>query len=555
MAKEQQEDTLNVLEKSASAAHSIQNAVKTGKAVSSVAKGAAAGPYGAAAGFLWENRENIRKIISVGIALFLLPVVFLIMLPSVIFDDMTLDREIPIMNDNTTLTQNIRDAELAVWTILKESHDNVIAQIDGEIAALGENETGIVSDDYASGNPINSATVLSQYSASKNYAEINIDDLIKTVSAYQEQLFSYTVSSESSINEDGETITTYYYTVVYSGDSFFADNIFKLEDSAKETAGYYAENLLIFLYGALYDSGVGGMAQVSPEVMQYADFIRKYAQLYGIPEYFDLICAVMMAESGGRVPDVMQSSECPYNTKYPKSPGAIDDPEYSIDCGVHYLADCLKSAGSTSPADTGKVSLALQGYNYGNGYISWAVGKYGGYSEANAIEFSNMMKQKLGWKNYGNPRYVQAVLKYLIPVGKGGFGSPFVGRNWLTAVTSEFGNRVDPINGKPGAFHDGLDIAYPIGTPINAVRGGTVLVASDTGNGFGLHIVIDNGSGITTLYGHCSKLLVSAGQQVQTGQVIAEVGKTGRVTGPHLHLTFTVNGQKKNPRDYLDVPN
>ena len=58
----------------------------------------------------------------------------------------------------------------------------------------------------------------------------------------------------------------------------------------------------------------------------------------------------MMAESGGRIPDVMQASECPYNKKYPNEPNGIIDPEYSIEVGVHYLADCLKGAGCTSPA-------------------------------------------------------------------------------------------------------------------------------------------------------------------------------------------------------------
>lgn len=554
MYENDQEDTLETLEKSANTAHRLQSSLKTGQTVSAGAKGAAVGPYAAAAELLWQNRKIAVKIMIVTIVIFLIPVLFVVMLPTVVFDDVTINREVPILNDNITLTQNMKDAELAVWTILKESHDTVIAQIDAEIANLEENETGIVTDDYASGNPINSATLLSQYSASKNYAEINIEDLIKTVSRFQEQLFSYTVSEESYENEDGETITTYHYTVVYSGDSFFSNDIFQLDESAKETAVYFAENLITFLYGSIYDTG-GSVAQVSPEVMQYADLIKKYAEIYGIPQYFDLICAVMMAESGGRSLDVMQSSECPYNTKYPRKPNAIDNPEYSIDCGVHYLADCLSGAGCTSPSDTGKISLALQGYNFGNGYIGWALKKYGGYTEANAMEFSNMMKQKLSWTNYGNPRYVPAVLQYLVPVGKGGYGSPFVGRNWLTAVSSEFGNRIDPINGKPQAFHDGLDIAYPIGTPINAVRGGTVLVAAETGNGFGLHVVIDHGNGITTLYGHCSRLLVSKGQQVQTGQVIAEVGNTGRVTGPHLHLTFKVNGQAKNPREFLDVPN
>ena len=68
-------------------------------------------------------------------------------------------------------------------------------------------------------------------------------------------------------------------------------------------------------------------AQVSAEVLAYSDLIKKYAEQYGIPQFFDVICAVMMAESGGRVPDVMQASECPYNTKYPKKPNGITEYE------------------------------------------------------------------------------------------------------------------------------------------------------------------------------------------------------------------------------------
>ena len=155
-------------------------------------------------------------------------------------------------------------------------------------------------------------------------------------------------------------------------------------------------------------------AQVSAEVLAYSDLIKKYAEQYGIPQFFDVICAVMMAESGGRVPDVMQASECPYNTKYPKKPNGITDPEYSIEVGVHYLADCLQGAGCSSPSQMDELSLALQGYNYGNGYIGWALENYGGYSEANALEFSKLMQQKLGWSSYGNPQYAAAVMKYLV---------------------------------------------------------------------------------------------------------------------------------------------
>ena len=87
-----------------------------------------------------------------------------------------------------------------------------------------------------------------------------------------------------------------------------------------------------------------------------------------------------MQESGGRGTDPMQASECPYNTQYPNTPGAIQDADYSIKVGVQYYADCVREAGCKSPQDMDKLKLSLQGYNYGNGYITWAIRKHGGYS-------------------------------------------------------------------------------------------------------------------------------------------------------------------------------
>ena len=78
----------------------------------------------------------------------------------------------------------------------------------------------------------------------------------------------------------------------------------------------------------------------------------------------------MMQESGGRGTDPMQSSECPYNTRYSNSSNAIQDADYSIQVGIQYYADWLKEAGCTSPQDMDKLKLSLQGYNYGNGQIA-----------------------------------------------------------------------------------------------------------------------------------------------------------------------------------------
>lgn len=108
----------------------------------------------------------------------------------------------------------------------------------------------------------------------------------------------------------------------------------------------------------------------------------------------------------------MQASESGFNTKYPNTPGGITDPEYSIDVGVQSLTDALSLADVKSPIDIERISLALQGYNFGSGYIYWAVENYDGYSAANAIEFSEMMAEKMGWSGYGDVQYVPHVLRY-----------------------------------------------------------------------------------------------------------------------------------------------
>ena len=134
-------------------------------------------------------------------------------------------------------------------------------------------------------------------------------------------------------------------------------------------------------------------------------------------------------------------------------------------------------------------------------------------------------------------------------IGADGFCSP-IGENWRSVVTSEFGNRIDPITGERRG-HTGMDLAVPTGTPIRAALPGTVTVSTYNQGGYGYYIMIDHGNGLSTLYGHCSQLLASVGRTVEAGDVIALSGSTGRSTGPHLHFEVHVNGQRTNPRSYL----
>lgn len=116
-------------------------------------------------------------------------------------------------------------------------------------------------------------------------------------------------------------------------------------------------------------------------------------------------------------------------------------------------------------------------------------------------------------------------------------------------LTSSFGQRVDPFNGE-GAFHSGIDISVPYGTPVHSAADGVVTFA-DTMSGYGRIINVDHGHGLATRYGHLSGFAVAAGQHVRRGQVIGYVGTTGRVTSPHLHYEVRIQSVPVNPHKYL----
>jgi murein DD-endopeptidase MepM/ murein hydrolase activator NlpD len=134
-------------------------------------------------------------------------------------------------------------------------------------------------------------------------------------------------------------------------------------------------------------------------------------------------------------------------------------------------------------------------------------------------------------------------------IGADGFCSP-LGEGWRGMVTSEFGYRKDPFTGQTKG-HSGLDLGAPKGTSIRAALPGTVYVVRYANSGYGYHVMVDHGGGFVTLYAHCSKILVTEGQTVEAGTVIAEVGSTGRSTGNHLHFEVRINGEKQNPRSYM----
>ena len=112
------------------------------------------------------------------------------------------------------------------------------------------------------------------------------------------------------------------------------------------------------------------------------------------------------------------------------------------------------------------------------------------------------------------------------------------------------GDKINPFY-KVSIRHDGLDLIASSGEPVHAAADGVVASVVRSRKGLGNVVEIDHGNGYTTVYAHCSKLLVKAGQSVAKGETIARVGSTGRSTGPHLHFEIRVNGQHKNPLNYI----
>lgn len=130
--------------------------------------------------------------------------------------------------------------------------------------------------------------------------------------------------------------------------------------------------------------------------------------------------------------------------------------------------------------------------------------------------------------------------------------SPYKGRFMLPVngrFSSPYGYRIHPIS-HVRKLHTGQDIAAPHGTTIRAAGPGVVMSTGWRG-GYGNTVIIDHGGGISTLYGHCSRILARPGQKVSAGTPIAAVGSTGYSTGPHVHFEVRVNGRPVNPRAYL----
>lgn len=436
-------------------------ALKTASTITKAGFGAAGGPFTAAIGIAIANRHGIAKIIIVIIAILLLPVLFILMLPGLIFGSLMEDTG--ALNSNTIINDNIRASREAIVEVLEESHADILSEINAAIAKLPEGDTASINDSYTYNISVNANLLISQFCASQdNYENINLRKLKSLIRKNKDGLFSYDVATETVTmevvveggaegenspegNENAEpqtktvTFTRHTYTVPYAGDAYFADHVFHLTDEQKKLAQDYAENLTTFFGNAA--SGVAMAINLSDEVLSYRPAVERIAAKYGMSEYVELILAVMMQESGGRGLDVMQAAEGSFNTKYPHKPNGITDPEYSIECGIQELKYALEKAGCTGPTDLDRIKLALQGYNYGSGYIDWAMERDGGYTKENAIAYSDMMCARPSWPydRYGDKEYVEHVLRYYQITNSGG-SYPANGMQIPHYLQTDYGN-------------------------------------------------------------------------------------------------------------------
>ena len=297
------DDTLSVASTSANV---VKGAVKTGKAIAAATKGASVGgPYGAVAGAVWGARKHLGTIAVVLVVILLLPVLFILMLPSIIFGSLfggsTADpTAVPIMNDNAAIIENTNEIAFSINQILGEGIDDVTQRIADDFSQTdGDNYE--INNTYAENMVSNTNVFIGQYCAAKgeDWENISLSDLDQTLRAEVSALYTFSRTSETrTISDDPDTEEDesgtelwYIYTIVYQGEEHFADEVFHLTDEQKVLALDYAQNLSLFLNDGMFQfadvDSIPALGDVrftdgAVEVVYYNQYDERYAdQPYG----------------------------------------------------------------------------------------------------------------------------------------------------------------------------------------------------------------------------------------------------------------------------------
>ena len=250
-------------EASSAAAQAVRGAIKTGKAVSGAAKGAAVGgPYGAAAGLLWESRKHIGKIVTAVAVILMLPVLFVAMIPSLLFGGLTssdspADPGTPVMNSAAAVTENANAITFAISGILGEALEDILIRIEADFAESGGDRMEVINP-HASRPVYNVNLFVSQYCAFRetDYGCISIEDMTEVLRHGREHLYSYKRREEQRQRTETDPKTGkevilsekwMVYTISYNGENYFADSVFGLSDEQKDLAADYAQNMGVLL--------------------------------------------------------------------------------------------------------------------------------------------------------------------------------------------------------------------------------------------------------------------------------------------------------------------
>ena len=258
------------LQRGSMAAQFARGAVKTGKAVSGTAKGTAAGgPYGAAAGALWQGKKKAGKVIAAMAGLLLLPVLFVAMLPGLLYDGFMSwvspsEPDTPILNSSTAIMENANRITFTINSVLSEALEETQTEMEADFASSGGDCMEVVNP-YAAGPVYNANLFASQYCAFRNddYESISIADMEKVLQGGKGHLYSFQRREEmrertETDPETGETEQIpekwMVYTVSSNGEGYFADQVFHLTEEQKELAEDYAENMSLFLGDGLFQN-------------------------------------------------------------------------------------------------------------------------------------------------------------------------------------------------------------------------------------------------------------------------------------------------------------
>ena len=217
----------------------VVDAVSLGKSIGNIAKGASTGGVkGAAIATVKEFKGPIIALVSI---LIIIPAIFILSLPSVIFNGLDDKKG---LNDNFELTNNIEKISNELSEIMLEAYEDVKEKVQEE--AEGEEHTRIV-DNVKGQIECEKNFIFSQYSVSKDYSKISLDGFIDTIKSNKDKFYDYTVHTETEEVSEDESITYTIYTISYVGEDYLADKVFKLADKQKEQAKILAENLTTFL--------------------------------------------------------------------------------------------------------------------------------------------------------------------------------------------------------------------------------------------------------------------------------------------------------------------